>query len=113
MTGHSLCHQNSAHQKPGPLTPCKRMARPHIFKRVHSKRNANSPPKKIIASQSMCLRSVQHRMQESILSEMNSAHEKERPENESPEESIVNRRTTYSLKNGRQLSQDKVILGIS
>ena len=51
-------------------------------------------------------------MQESILSEINSAHEKERPENEAPEEVMVNRRTTYSLRNGRQLSQNKCILEI-
>ena len=79
---------------------------------MYNKRNANSPPKKRMASKRMYFRSVQIKMQESILSEMNSAHKKERPESESPEESIVNRRTTYSLRNGRQLSQNKCILEI-
>jgi hypothetical protein len=91
------------------------MARPCIFRRVHSKRNANSPPKKRMASQSVYFRSVQNKMQGSIHSEMNNAHEKERPQNKSPEELIVNKGTTYSLRNGRfrrESSQNKVILEI-
>jgi hypothetical protein len=91
------------------------MARPCILRKVHSKRNADSPPKKRMASQSMCFRCMQSKMQESILSEINSAHEKERPDNESPEESIINRETTYSLRNvmyRREWSHNKVILEI-
>ena len=42
----------------------------------------------------------------------NSAQEKQRPENESPKEIIINRGTTNCLRNGRfhrELSQSKVI----
>ena len=44
------------------------------------------------------------------------AKEKERPENESPEEIIIDRNMTYSLRNGkcsRELRQNKVISEIS
>ena len=49
-----------------------------------------------------------------------SAQERERPENESPDEFIVNRRTTHSLRNGRlrngrfrrELNQNIVVLEI-
>jgi hypothetical protein len=56
-------------------------------------------------------------MQESIHPEigkstLNSAQEKERPDNESSKYIIINRETNYHLMNGRfsrQLSQDKII----
>ena len=59
--------------------------------------------------QSMCFRSLQNAIKESILSEIgktyhdhqNSAQEMEGPENELLKEIIVNRGTTYSLRSGR------------
>ena len=64
----------------------------------------------------MCFRSVQNKMQESIHPErgkstLNGGKGKEWPENES-QEIIINRGTTYCLRNGRfsrEFSQKKVI----
>ena len=58
--------------------------------------------------QSMCFRSVQNKMQQTyFLKKVKACHDyqksvqgKERPENESPENMIVSRWTTYSLWNG-------------
>ena len=69
----------------------------------------------------MCLESMQSKMQEEEKAKTHHdyhkfAKEKERPENELPEEMIIDRKMTYSLKNGkssRELSLNKVILEMS
>ena len=72
----------------------------------------------------MCFRSMQIKMQGGILSEMDQAHhshqniaqEREKAENESPDELIVDKGTTHNLINGtfgRELSQNIVVSEIN
>ena len=71
----------------------------------------------------MCFRSVQNEMQEAYFlkqvkaqyDHQKSAHEQERPDNESPQNIMMNRERTYSLRNGwfrRELNQNNIISAI-
>ena len=91
------------------------MVRAWIFRRVHGKRNDNLISKKTMARvcisevcKIQCKNAYPLKLVKAHYNWQNSEQEKEKPDNESPEDIAINRGTTYHLKNGRNWVRTKI-----